>query len=113
MSGEQRKYTRKALQVEFRGRDVEGTGLLLFEAADLSAGGSFLKSDLLLETGEQLALEFFVPGVPQGMKAHARVAWVRRFPEAGEPAGMGVEFLSMSEADRAILTAYLGRLGEP
>ena len=68
---------------------------------DLSPGGAFIKSDLLLEPGDGLALEFRVPGVPRLMRAQARVAWVRRFPQDGRAAGMGVEFLTMTDEDRA------------
>jgi hypothetical protein len=61
----------------------------------------------LLEQDEALALEFRVPGVPRVMKAQARVAWVRRFPEPNEVPGMGVSFLDLSEADRRVLATYL------
>ena len=62
---------------------------------------------LLLEQGEELALEFTVPGVPRPMRAHGRVAWVRRFPEATQAGGMGFEFVAMTEEDRAVLAEYL------
>lgn len=110
MSQEQRRHERKSLQVDFRGRDAHGAGVLLFEGADLSPGGTFLKADLLLEEGEALAVEFRVPGVPRSIKAQARVAWVRRFPKGAEPPGMGVEFIAMSDDDRALLGDYLGRV---
>jgi uncharacterized protein (TIGR02266 family) len=107
MSEDQRRFARKALQVAFRGKDSKAAGELIFEAADLSTGGSFLKADLLLEQGERLSLEFRVPGVPRLLRAQARVAWVRRFPRDNETAGMGVEFLTMSDEDREVLTQYL------
>jgi uncharacterized protein (TIGR02266 family) len=107
MGAEQRRHERKSVPVDFKGKDAQGAGQLWFKGADISTGGSFLKADLLLEQGETLALEFRVPGVPRLMKAQARVAWVRRFPEADEPAGMGVEFLAMSEEDRSVLDRYL------
>lgn len=107
---EQRRWARKSIQVEFRGKDAQGSGQLQFEAADLSAGGTFLKSDLLLEQGEGVSLEFRVPGVPRLMRAQARVAWVRRFPAESEPAGMGVEFLAMNDEDREVLVSYLDRV---
>ena len=107
MGADQRRHERKSVAVDFRGKDTAGAGQLWFKGADISAGGSFLKADLLLELGESLALEFRVPGVPRLMRAQARVAWVRRFPEGDEPAGMGVEFLAMTEEDRAVLTRYL------
>ena len=104
---EMRRSPRKRLTVEYRGKDAAGSGELSFEGSDLSVGGSFLKSALLLEEDETLSLEFRVPGVARLLKAQARVAWGRRFPEAGESPGMGVAFLGMSEADRRVLEAYL------
>lgn len=107
---EQRRHSRKALQVDFKGREAEGSGQLIFEGADLSAGGAFLKSDLLLEQGETLAVEFRVEGLPRLLKAQARIAWVRRFPTPEEQAGMGIQFLAMSEEDRAALANHLANL---
>jgi uncharacterized protein (TIGR02266 family) len=107
MGAEQRRHERKSVPVDFKGKDAHGAGQLWFKGADISQGGSFLKADLLLEMGETLALEFRVPGVPRLMRAQARVAWVRRFPEADEPAGMGVEFLAMTDEDKAVLGRYL------
>jgi len=108
MKGPTRRFARKSLQAELRGRDAEGTGVLIFEATDLSAGGTFLRSDLLLEEGETLSLELQVPGVERTLAAQARIVWVRRFPSDGQPAGMGVEFLAMSEEDRRVLREFLG-----
>lgn len=107
MSADQRRHERKALAVEFRAHDGRGAGQLVFVSADLSAGGTFLRSELLLEQGEALSLEFSLPDRPVSIRAHARVAWVRRFPQSGETAGMGVEFLGLDEADRQALRKYL------
>lgn len=102
-----RRAPRKALIVEFHAKDADGAGELLFETIDLSTGGAFLRSELLLEQDEAFSVEFRVPGVNRLMKAQAKVAWVRRFPEPGQEPGMGVQFLDMSEADQRILGAYL------
>jgi uncharacterized protein (TIGR02266 family) len=110
MGEEQRGAERKPLQGEFRGKDATGAGELWFEGVDLSAGGSFLRSELLLEQGENLQVEFRIPNLARPLRAQARVAWVRRFPEPGEPPGMGVQFLSMADEDRRILTQYLSSL---
>jgi uncharacterized protein (TIGR02266 family) len=107
MSAEQRKHPRQPLQVDFKARDGRGEGQLLFEGTDLSPGGSFLRSELLLEQGEALTVEFRIPGTARQIQAPARVAWVRRFPKGDEQAGMGIEFLSMAEADRELLRRYL------
>ena len=84
-------------------------GELLFEAADLSPGGTFLKAELLLEQGERLWLQFQVPGLPKTMHAEGRVRWVRRFPASNEASGMGVEFETITDADRSTLERYLAR----
>ncbi len=110
MSPEHRRFARQPLQVAFRGKDLEGAGQLLFEGADLSAGGAFLRSDVLLEQGERLSVEFRVPRMPRLLKAQARVAWVRRFPDGAEPAGMGIEFLVLTDEDSAVLSQYLSSL---
>ncbi|MGA9522353.1 MAG: PilZ domain-containing protein [Myxococcaceae bacterium] len=107
MGEEQRRSPRKSLQVDFRARDAGGAGQLLFEGRDLSTGGSFLRSDVLLEQDEDLTVEFRVPGVPRPLRAQARVAWVRRFPKFDETAGMGVQFIEMVDEDRTLLDDYL------
>jgi len=109
MSGaEQRRHVRRALSVEFRARDAAGEGELTLVGADLSAGGTFLRCDVLLEPGETLILEFRLPGAPVPLATPARVAWVRRFPDGDEPAGMGIQFLALSSGDRQALEAALG-----
>ena len=105
---EQRRHARHTVSVEFRGRDASGEGELTLVGADLSAGGTFLRCDVLLEPGETLALEFHLPGAPASLSAQARVAWVRRFPDADAPPGMGIEFLAMPDPDRRLLLAALG-----
>jgi len=104
---EQRSSPRVRVDVDFKAREGTGGGTLQFRAADLSLGGAFLRSALLLEEGETLALEFRLPGSHRLLRATARVAWVRRFPTGEQPAGMGMEFLSMSAEDREVLGRHL------
>lgn len=101
-----RKEERAAVQARFSARDATGAGTLSFTSHDVSSGGVFLRSDLLLEQGEPLALEFEVPGAG-ALKVRAKVAWVRRFPEAGQVPGMGVEFLSLGAADQQAIARWL------
>jgi uncharacterized protein (TIGR02266 family) len=107
MGVDHRRFSRRTLAVDFAARDGLGAGLLIFTSADISAGGAFLKADLLLEQGEALSLEFHLEGRKSPIRAQARVVWVRRFPEADEPAGIGVEFVAISEDDRAALLALV------
>ncbi len=108
MGVDQRKEARAAVQARFSARDASGAGTLTFTSDDVSTGGAFLRSDLLLEQGESLSLAFEVPGEGP-VQAQARVAWVRRFPEAGQLAGMGVEFVVMRDEERASLARWLSR----
>ncbi len=96
------------MQARFSARDASGAGTLTFTSGDVSSGGAFLRSDLLLEQGESLSLTFTVPGEGP-VQTQARVAWVRRFPEAGQQAGMGVEFVVMRDDERAAIARWLSR----
>jgi hypothetical protein len=62
VGAEQRRHARRAVSVEFHGKDAGGEGELTLVGADLSPGGTFLRSDVLLEPGETLTLEFHPPG---------------------------------------------------
>lgn len=106
MGADQRKFLRKALEVDFEATDAQGDGQLVFTTADLSLGGVFIKSDVLLELDERLTLSVRLPNGTR-FDAKARVAWVRSFPEGDEPAGMGVEFTELSDADRAAVQGFL------
>jgi Tfp pilus assembly protein PilZ len=96
------------VQARFSARDASGAGTLSFTSGDVSTGGAFLRSDLLLEQGEALTLAFDVPG-EGAVQSQARVAWVRRFPEAGQQAGMGVEFVLIREEAKQAIARWLSR----
>lgn len=106
MGADQRKFVRKALEVDFEATDAQGEGQLVFTTADLSEGGVFIKSDVLLELDEELTLFVQLPGGPR-LEARAKVAWVRSFPEGDEPAGMGVRFTDLSDEGRAAVQQFL------
>lgn len=108
MGADQRKESRIAVEARFSARDVSGAGILTFVSEDLSLSGAFLKSELLLEQGETLAIQFEVPGAGP-IHTPARVVWVRRFPQGDQTAGMGVEFLALEEQARRTLTQWLSQ----
>ncbi len=101
-----RRFVRKPVAAQLRCRGALGPGHLFFDAQDLSIGGAFLRSDLLLETGEELEVEFTLPGTERAVHARARIAWVRRAEGSGS-AGMGLEFIDLPAADREALAAFL------
>lgn len=104
----QRREPRASVQARFSARDASGAGTLLFTSEDVSSGGAFLRSDLLLEQGEALSLTFEVPG-EGAVQTQARVAWVRRFPEPNQLAGMGVQFVVMRDEDRQAVARWLAK----
>jgi len=106
-SEDKRRHARRTLAVEFRAGGNDGLGALELSGADLSAGGAFLVSELLLEPGETLSLEFRIADRPTPVQAQARVAWVRRFPGPDQPAGMGIEFVRLGKEERAALDAWV------
>jgi len=103
---EHRRSPRRDVRVEFWCRDESGLGSLVFDSADLSAGGAFLVSDVLFERGEALTLSFTLPG-GSTIRCDSRIAWVRRCPDEGQPPGMGVEFKDLADFDHRALEAFL------
>jgi Tfp pilus assembly protein PilZ len=77
-----------------------------FGAADVSAGGAFLRSDLLFEVGEILNLQIDLPP-NRRIKAVGRVVRVSRGTAQDRLAGMGIEFVDLSPADRAAIETAL------
>jgi Tfp pilus assembly protein PilZ len=77
-----------------------------FDAADVSAGGAFLRSDLLFEVGEILNLAIELPP-NRRISAVGRVVRVSRGTTQDRLAGMGIEFIDLSAADRAAIEAAI------
>jgi uncharacterized protein (TIGR02266 family) len=88
------------------GTRIEG-GLEL-DMRDLSAGGAFVRSDLLFELGEVVGISFRIPPERE-VHARARVTRVVR-EQNGDAPGMGIEFLDLDEDDRAALRTYLAHV---
>lgn len=101
-----RRRAELPVTVRAAGNRVEG-GIHL-DAADLSEGGAFLRSDLLFEVGETLDLEIPLPtGV---VNAAGRVVRVSRSRGRETAPGMGIEFTRLSLPDRrAIAASLIGR----
>jgi uncharacterized protein (TIGR02266 family) len=102
-----RRFVRKPVAAQLRCHGGAGPGYLFFDTQDLSVGGAFLRADLLLEIGEELEVEFSLPGDERVLRAHARVAWVRRADSDVASSGMGLEFMNLSSADRDALATFL------
>ncbi|MEM6731714.1 MAG: PilZ domain-containing protein [Myxococcota bacterium] len=104
-----REHSRLPIHIDVRVTQVgtETAGELIFETADLSAGGAFLRSDLLLETGDECDIAFELPNDGKTLNVRARVAWTTRQSVETRGAGMGVEFTQLLEEDEQRLIGFL------
>ncbi len=104
-----RRYTRRAIAVEFllhERRDSQ-SGELAFDAVDISEGGAFLRSEFLLDIGEELEVRFRLPGDEGEHVASARVAWVTRGREDRQEPGMGLQFINLDVRTRAAIASFV------
>ena len=82
-------------------------GKIEFDTHDLSLGGAFVRSDLLFEIGEELTLLF---ALPEGKTVRALGRVVRVARDTGDDGvpGMGIEFKTLTDADREAILALVG-----
>jgi uncharacterized protein (TIGR02266 family) len=107
-----RRFVRRPLRVSVTVRDAgdPSDGEILFDALDLSQGGAFLESELLLEVGEELEVAFTIPGDLEEIRAQARVAWATRVTAVKGKVGMGLEFANLDVAHRERIAGFVRSL---
>jgi hypothetical protein len=84
---------------------------------DLGVSGAFAERAQPLPVGDRVSLSFPLPGNEQPIRAECRVAWWhppgQELANRSLPAGVGLEFVELSERDRRRLRQhlldYLGR----
>jgi CheY-like chemotaxis protein/Tfp pilus assembly protein PilZ len=89
---------------------LEGPGedRLRGAAAELAAGGLFVRSDRAFTTGERLPLLLWSAGLLEPLEIEVQVAWTRSTSD-GLPAGAAVRIAAGREEDRARLAALAPR----
>jgi type IV pilus assembly protein PilZ len=105
-----RRHARHQLEAEIEVGDGHLGGELVFDSHNVSRGGLFLKSDLLLEVGDTVWVSFILPSTAVAIRTRGRVVWVNRNPDENDPTdrpGMGIQFLDLTEIEETALTAYL------
>lgn len=105
-----RQYLRHVLDAKID--VIEGSlGVKIrFETSNVSQGGVFIESDLLYDEGEVIWFSFTLPNAME-IRTRGRVVWVKKDVSDDDPEdrpGMGIEFLDLSDAERAALEGYLG-----
>jgi Tfp pilus assembly protein PilZ len=109
--GNLRKHARSSIAMAVSVSDAANrvSGTIHFDTQDISVGGAFIRSDLLFEIGEELMLAF---GLPSGQQVQARARVVRVARDTGDEglaAGMGVQFVQLSDSDRDAILALVQR----
>jgi len=74
---------------------------------NLSRTGIFLSTDLPVEAGHRLQLQFIVPGVPRLFELSGVIVWTASSPGGITPSGMGVKLLDVDPATEAQLAAFV------
>lgn len=102
-----RVYVRIPAQIQIGVRERSHDATIWFLSRDLSVGGVFLKSDLLLEPGTHLWLRFRLGDGPEH-EVRGTIVWARAEAEGPEePPGMGVAFESMPLPTMDALSAMI------
>jgi Tfp pilus assembly protein PilZ len=101
------RHRRATLRLVVRASDPARrvAGGIAFDAAEVSGGGAFLPSPVLMEVGDRLNLEFALPDGHQ-VQTQARVVRASR-GGSDEPSGIGVEFVDIAPDDRAAIERLL------
>jgi Tfp pilus assembly protein PilZ len=104
-----RKHSRRSIELPVLVSDAANRvkAGIRFDASDVSLGGAFLRSDLLFEVGEVLNLDIDL-SPRRRITAVGRVVRVSRGTSQNPSAGMGIEFVDLSPADRTALESALG-----
>lgn len=109
MGAERRRFVRIPVKIRMLIKEEEGAGELYFMSKNLSLGGVFLVSDLLLEAGVRVYLEFNLPHRPNLIIVKGEIVWAKDEAEEGISGGMGVRFLNLDSESKKIVTEYVNQ----
>jgi len=77
---------------------------------NMSTGGVFIETDMILPEGTELTVKFKLPLTDTIITAKARVAWINsplELKESTKSPGMGLQFLDLSIKDMYYIQTYL------
>jgi len=77
--------------------------------SNINEGGVFIETDAPAPLESVVHLRFRLPGTRETLRVSGRVAWIDADAN-GKAIGMGIEFDSLTEADRARINALVQRL---
>jgi hypothetical protein len=96
-------------------RQYERVALESRNVWNISEGGAYIINKNPRSTGSILQFEYRLEHVNKTFKALARVVRTlyRPNPKTGEPAGMAIQFIKISDKDRELLQEYLKKTKPP
>ena len=110
--GFKRQYPRLGLGVHVKYFDAEGH-LCEGIASTIGGGGLFIEQLHPLPEGFETHLEFSLPASRNVITTRAKVVWIRKhFLQKLSYPGMGLNFVTISERDRAELIHFVGTFNE-
>jgi len=92
--------------------DRDGGQILTDYTVNLSTGGVFVETSHTFAPDEELIASFVLPGRVEELRCRARVAWVNvpgQLIKPLLPPGIGVQFLDLSDSERAEILAFVKR----
>ena len=109
MGNDKRKYIRVPVKVQVFLRDEDVSGVVYFYSRNLSTGGIFLETELYLDEGSIVDIEFTLPNYPKFIDIKAKIVWTvpDNWDPAIHPPGMGLEFIKLSEENKKIIENYI------
>lgn len=107
---ERRNFLRVPVKIRMLARyEGEETGQLYFFSKNLSAGGVFLESDLLLEKGTKIYIEFVLPSDQRLIIVKSEVVWIKE--DTGQQPlsspGMGIRFINLDEESKKAIVNFI------
>jgi uncharacterized protein (TIGR02266 family) len=79
---------------------------------NLSKTGIFLSTDLPVEAGRRVRLQFILPGVPRLFNIAGVIVWTASSPDGVTPSGMGVKFLDLDAQTGGELATFVTLEGQ-
>lgn len=103
------KRTRRFPRVPFRNRIYcTGRGKFFSDlAANLSEGGVGLETISRLEPGDEVEIEFRLPGTDEGFCIRSEVVWVKPVSEAERTYGAGLAFDDLTRNERLTIRRFI------
>src|SRR4051794_10978501 len=114
MAQDTRKDPRaKVLTMTVRYKSATVDEFIEHHSHDVSRGGMFIKTPSPFLPGTLLKFEFRIADDKAMLQGVGRVVWKRDPPSSGpeKPAGMGVKFIKVDEASRALIDRLVTRGG--